>query len=297
MQMDAVKIIRSCEFNVQPGQFTLMGAIDRYGPITVGQAVDALGMSQPAVTRMVNGLVALELMESRADGDDRRQKFLHLTAKGKSEIARARIKIWPRLEKLLSDMTAELSGNFLEQIEGMEAMLEEYPLHQRFDQFGPESGTDLSIIEYDDSLASHFHHINAQWINAMFHMEVNDRDILENPGERIINAGGIILFVRSRQHGIVGTCALIKIADGVYELTKMGVLESVRGQKAGEFLLHHIIERARTMGMQKLYLLTNHKCAAAIHLYEKLGFRHSTAIMQDYGARYERCDVAMDYPF
>ena len=38
-------------------------------------------------------------------------------------------------------------------------------------------------------------------------------------------------------------------------------------------------------------LLSNAKCAAAVHLYEKAGFRHDAEIM----ARYERCNVAMRY--
>ena len=44
-----------------------------------------------------------------------------------------------------------------------------------------------------------------------------------------------------------------------------------------------------------LYLLTNKKCAPAIHLYEKLGFQHDAEIMARYGARYERCDVALRF--
>ena len=75
----------------------------------------------------------------------------------------------------------------------------------------------------------------------------------------------------------------------------MGVRETVRGLKAGEFLLTAVIQRARELGADPLYLLTNAKCAAAIHLYEKLGFQHDAGIMAKYGARYERCDVAMRY--
>lgn len=73
------------------------------------------------------------------------------------------------------------------------------------------------------------------------------------------------------------------------------ILESARGAKAGEFLLSAIIERATALKADPLYLLTNAKCAPAIHLYEKLGFRHDVEIMERYGARYERCDVAMRY--
>jgi GNAT superfamily N-acetyltransferase len=151
----------------------------------------------------------------------------------------------------------------------------------------------LSIVEFSDALAHHFHDINAEWITAMFRLEDTDRDVLENPRARIVDPGGAILFVEAAGLGIVGTCALQKTGATSYELTKMGVRESARGRKAGEFLLHAAIERAKALGADPLYLLTNAKCAAAIHLYEKLGFQHDAQIMARYGARYERCDVAM----
>jgi N-acetylglutamate synthase-like GNAT family acetyltransferase len=94
---------------------------------------------------------------------------------------------------------------------------------------------------------------------------------------------------------VIGTCALIRMGEGVFELTKMGVSAQARGRKAGEFLLAATLDRARAMGIETLYLLTNRKCEAAIHLYEKLGFVHSEEIMERYGKRYERCNVAMIY--
>lgn len=153
----------------------------------------------------------------------------------------------------------------------------------------------LTIREYSEALAPYFHDINAEWISSMFRLEDTDREVLENPGTKIIQPGGVILFVEHETLGIVGACALQKTGTSSYELTKMGVRESVRGQKAGEFLLSAIIERAASLKADPLYLLTNSKCAPAIHLYEKLGFVHDARIMEQYGARYERCDVAMRY--
>ena len=153
----------------------------------------------------------------------------------------------------------------------------------------------LTLHEFNDDLAVHFRDINAEWINTMFRLEETDRDVLESPRAKIIDAGGVILFVEASGLGIVGACALQKTGATSYELTKMGVRESARGRKAGEFLLSAIIDRARSLGAEPLYLLTNAKCAAAIHLYEKLGFQHDPEIMARYGARYERCDVAMRY--
>lgn len=153
----------------------------------------------------------------------------------------------------------------------------------------------LGIREYDDTLAAEFGDINREWINAMFHLEAVDAEVLDHPRAKIIDPGGVILFVEARGLGIVGTCALKKSGVHAFELTKMGVRESARGMKAGEFLLSTIIQRAMSLHADPLYLLTNKRCAAAVHLYEKLGFRHDAEIMANYGAEYERCDVAMRY--
>ena len=153
----------------------------------------------------------------------------------------------------------------------------------------------MRIVEWRDDLASAFHDINAEWIAAMFTLEPTDLDVLENPSTKVIDPGGTILFVEAEGLGVVGTCALQKTGPTSFELTKMGVLETARGLKAGEFLLAAVIERAQELGANPLYLLTNKACAAAIHLYEKLGFQHNAGIMANYGARYARCDVAMLY--
>ncbi|MGB7654569.1 MAG: GNAT family N-acetyltransferase [Novosphingobium sp.] len=151
----------------------------------------------------------------------------------------------------------------------------------------------LTLREWEPTLAPHFHGINVEWIEAMFALEEADRVVLENPQAKIIDPGGAILFVEAPGLGIIGTCALKPDGTGAFELTKMGVREAARGLKAGEFLLEKVIERAQTMGIAELYLLTNTKCAAAIHLYEKLGFVHDAGVMARHGGAYGRCDVAM----
>jgi GNAT superfamily N-acetyltransferase len=154
----------------------------------------------------------------------------------------------------------------------------------------------LQIIEYRPELSPHFYKINAEWIETMFVMEPHDKEVLSNPQAEIIDRGGVILFAQAPDLGIVGTCALMPTSDGVFELTKMGVLQSARGRKVGEFLLAAVIERARQLEIQRLYLLTNHICEAAIHLYEKAGFRHDANVMAEFGSTYDRCDVAMEFP-
>ena len=154
---------------------------------------------------------------------------------------------------------------------------------------------DFTIREFSDELAPHFHRINAQWITDMYTLEPTDVDVLENPRERIIDRGGDILFVEDPELGIVGTCGLQKTGERQFELTKMGVVPEARGRKAGEFLLHAMIERALALGCDRLYLLSNSKGAAGVHLYEKAGFVHDAGIMEEFGRRYARTNVAMLY--
>jgi GNAT superfamily N-acetyltransferase len=153
----------------------------------------------------------------------------------------------------------------------------------------------LAIIEYSDDLAGDFSAINRAWIETMFVLEPHDEDVLNNPRKWIIDKGGVVLFVEAQGRGIVGAGALMPDGTGGLELTKMGVREDARGLHAGSFLLAALIARARQMKPTALYLLTSHKCAAAIHLYEKAGFAHSPDTMRRFGQTYARCDVAMRY--
>lgn len=290
MQAGAARILTDAGLPLQPAQAPLLAALDR-GPMTVGELVEAVGSSQPAVTRAAGQLVALGLVRSDR-GADRRQRRLALTAAGEAAMARIRLLVWPRVGPAVTTMLDGLSGPLLAQIAGIEAALAERPLDARAAAIAPDG---LRIRDFEDGLAAAFREINAEWIHAMFRMEPADREVLDHPRARIVDPGGAILFVEAPGLGVVGTCALRREAEGVFELTKMGVRPAARGLKTGEFLLDATIARAAELGAGTLYLLTNSDCAAAIHLYEKNGFRHDPQIMASYGARYERCNVAMRY--
>jgi GNAT superfamily N-acetyltransferase len=88
---------------------------------------------------------------------------------------------------------------------------------------------------------------------------------------------------------------IAKIGYGI-ELSKMGVRPEARGHSAGTKLLQAVLDMSRALGAQELYLLSSRKCQAAVHLYEKFGFRHDLEVMARHGGNYSRCDVAMSYP-
>jgi DNA-binding MarR family transcriptional regulator/N-acetylglutamate synthase-like GNAT family acetyltransferase len=292
MQADVLRVIQSKGINVQPSQYPLLAALDRYGDMTVGEMVNAAGISQPAVTRSLSLLVEQGLIETSHIHKDQRHKTISLTESGRDVLRISKSEIWPQVEAAAIGLCENGSGPLTGQLDAIEDALSAQDLYQRV-QNGPMAG--LSILPFRDDLAGDFHTINAQWIAEMFRLEQTDRDVLEQPRARILVPGGDILFVSSPGAGVVGTCALQKTGEGQFELTKMGVLPAARGQKAGEFLLRAVLRRAAELQAHTLYLLTSRQCAPAIHLYEKLGFQHDADIMERFGRRYARCDVAMRY--
>jgi GNAT superfamily N-acetyltransferase len=201
--------------------------------------------------------------------------------------------VWPRVEAAAISVCGARHRELLEAIAGVEAELDRRSLADR--TLAPA----MVVREFSSDLAAAFYRINAEWIEETFTaLEASDIRLMSAPREQIIDQGGAILFVETPDLGVVGACAIVKAPDGWWELAKMGVAKPARGRKVGEFLLANAIERARAMGAAgQLYLLTNRKCAAAIHLYEKLGFAHDTEVMRRFGARDERCDVAMRFGF
>lgn len=295
MQADATRTFADRGLPIQATHFPLLSALNAYGPLSVTEAVEAVGISQPAVTRIHNSLQKLGLTKTVRVKGDNRQKLIRLTPEGEAVLEQLKHTLWPQVRRAAQTLCEGDDTDFLTWIARVEGALQERSLHTRIAEVASEQRPALRLVEFEDRLAPHFDTITREWVEDMFRLEKKDIEIIENPRALILDRGGDILFVEAEGLGVIGTCALMRVEGDTFELTKMGVRASARGLKAGEFLLKRTIERARQMPIRELFLLTNRKCASAIHLYEKAGFIHDAAIMARYGASYARCDVAMSY--
>jgi GNAT superfamily N-acetyltransferase len=136
-----------------------------------------------------------------------------------------------------------------------------------------------------------FLHLNEAWISRDFVLEEEDRQLLSDPQTHILDAGGAIC-IAERNGDPVGCCALLAMAPGELELAKMTVAESARGLGIGRRLLEFAIGEARRMGARRVYLESNTKAAAAVRLYERMGFRHLPGPLHP--SKYERANVFME---
>ncbi|TIU44734.1 MAG: MarR family transcriptional regulator, partial [Mesorhizobium sp.] len=72
----------------------LLAALDRLGPLPVGELAQSLGVAQPGVTRSVALLAELGLVEVNPADDDQRRRIVSLTGNGRRLVDRAKREIW-----------------------------------------------------------------------------------------------------------------------------------------------------------------------------------------------------------
>ncbi len=291
MVAEASAVYGSQGFAFEPRLFPLLSLLERHAPMGVVEASQRLGITQPAVSQFAKQLQQRQLVVSKVDANDGRRKVLSLSQQGREMLERMRPML-AVVEEVAMDLCYESGVDFWGGIRRFEAALGRESLAQRVHR---ASASPVRIVPYRPELKSAFYDINREWLTAMFEIEPLDLQSLEDPEEHILKGGGQIWFAEAAELGVVGTCALKRTGPGELELTKMGVRESARGMKVGEKLLRRVIYEALRAGTHTLYLLTAASCEAAVHLYLKNGFVHSDEVMQRYGSRYARCDVAMVY--
>lgn len=148
----------------------------------------------------------------------------------------------------------------------------------------------IEIIPYAPQYSKDFKDLNIAWLEKYFWVEPHDEEVLGNPQKYIISPGGIIFFVKAGER-IIGTVALMKISDGVFELTKMAITPEFQGKKVGQQLMEHALNFARSQRWQKLIIYSNRKLENAIYIYKKYGFQE---IPIEANNPYARGDIKME---
>lgn len=109
----------------------LLAALDRLGALSVGELAQAVGISQPGISRMLENLQSDGLVASRRPAGDKRLRAVELTKAGRELISRSKRLAWPKVGAAVADACASGSGSLLAQLSALEEALAEAPLHVR----------------------------------------------------------------------------------------------------------------------------------------------------------------------
>lgn len=131
MQSQTQRILDAHEIPIQAAQFPFLAAIDRHGPLTVGELADAVGVTQPGATRALAQLADDSLVEIAQAAGDQRRKSITLTKQGRKLVDAGKRDVWPVIEAAVKDLCKKLEGPLLDQLAAIEDGLVDRSLDRR----------------------------------------------------------------------------------------------------------------------------------------------------------------------
>ena len=272
--------------------FPVLRFLQVKGPGSVTEIAVAIGQSHPAVSQLAAKLRKAGWITRRTDRADARRGVLELTPKAEAELDTLG-PVWCAIRRGAAAAAARARGDLLAGVTQLEAEIADGRLAADIlAQRDRLLAASVEVHPFRSAWAGHFERINTEWLERWFVLEEVDRTMLRQAKAHVIDRGGAILFALLDGE-VIGTCALLKEAPGVYELSKMAVSSGFRGRGAGRRLLEAALVEFRRRRGRTLFLESSSRLKPALALYESAGFVHHPAPRP--GSHYRRADVYMVY--
>lgn len=289
IMQDGFKVYELQKVDFEPRWFTMFYLLSKRSPLSISEITTELGYTQPAVTQIANIMQKKGLVKVVKDKSDTRKKMLTLSPKGRTLLPKLE-PIWKAFNDAVDELFRTIGYDVLAIVARLEDELEKKDMLARVTEKIESGNTHFpTITTYDENYKDSFRSLNYEWLEKYFKVEEEDKKLLHNPKEEIIDKGGEVFFARINGD-VVGTAAMIKYDDKTYELAKMAVTESAQGKKAGRMLADAVINSARGKNADVLFLESNTKLTQAMGLYKKLGFQ----LVENNTSKYERSTIKME---
>ena len=121
--------------------FPVLAALERLGALNVGELTEAVGVSQPGVTRLLDKLQAEGLVRSTPLAQDRRVRTVALTKLGRQLVSTSKRTAWPVIEAAVADACAGGPAHpLLAALAALEEALAAAPLSARAGRLRADGG-------------------------------------------------------------------------------------------------------------------------------------------------------------
>jgi len=289
MTEQAAGIYDLYQVDLQPKWFPVFYSLSATGEKSITDIAREIGHTHPSVSQIVREMAIKGYVVEKKGAADGRKNFVLLSPSGQQ----LREKMQPQLDDVTSAIEKameETHHDLWKAIGEWEFLLEQKSLlHRVREEKKIRESARIQIVDFIPAYQAAFRQLNEEWITTWFRMEEDDYKALDHPREYILDKGGHI-FMALYKGEPVGTCSLIRMNDGGFELAKMGVSPKTQGLGIGYLLGRACIEKARALGARRVYLESNTGLKPAINLYHKLGFRKVAGPPSPY----ERCDIQME---
>jgi DNA-binding MarR family transcriptional regulator/N-acetylglutamate synthase-like GNAT family acetyltransferase len=286
---DAEKLYQLYEVEIDPRWFPVFYMLTHKKSAAITELAEDVGQSHPAVSQVVREMIKANVVESKKCADDARVNRVSLTVRGKA-ISKRLSPQCADINIAVDDIFKAAGSDLWAELDAVEYELSQNSLYERVSNVRKKrESQSTDIVPYAPKYKKAYKRLNEAWIEKHWKLEKSDHKALDKPKENIINRGGYIAIAVHKNEA-VGTCSLINMGDGSYELAKMAVDEAMKGKGLGYQLGSHILDKARELGAKRVYLESNTILAPALNLYRKLGFRRIIGP----SSPYDRCNIQME---
>ncbi|GGB14109.1 bifunctional helix-turn-helix transcriptional regulator/GNAT family N-acetyltransferase [Puia dinghuensis] len=292
MTEQAAAIYDLYQVDLHPKWFPVFYSLSPSEEKSITDIAREIGHTHPSVSQIVREMSAKGYIVEKKGEMDGRKNFVLLSPAGEQ--------VREKMQAQLDDVTSviekamkETHHDLWKAIAEWEFLLEQKSLLRRVqEEKKVRESQEVQIIDYTPEYQPVFRQLNEEWITKYFRMEESDYKALDHPQEYIIDKGGHIYMALYKGEPL-GTCAIIPMDDGGFELAKMAVSPRAQGLGIGYLVGKACIEKARALGAPRVYLESNTTLKPAINLYYKLGFRKAAGPPSPY----ERCNIQMELVF
>lgn len=152
----------------------------------------------------------------------------------------------------------------------------------------------MRVVGYDKKYKQEFIDMNLLWINEMFKVEDEDYKELNNI-ESYIKKGGNIFFAIDDFNNVMACALIAPNSNGVWEFMKFAAKSEYKGLGAGNAVMEASLKYVEEKKVDRVIIVSNTKCSAAVHLYRKYGFYEIPLNRNE--IPFERCNILFERKF
>jgi len=134
LQNQTQVLLEGAGIGLPASHFPILAGLDRLGQLNVGEIAEAVGMSQPGVTRMLDKLQSDGLVKSTPAAADKRVRTIALTVAGEKLVASSKRTVWPLIESAVASACEGRAESLLPALAALEDSLRTAPLSARADR-------------------------------------------------------------------------------------------------------------------------------------------------------------------
>ncbi|HEY4253185.1 MAG TPA: GNAT family N-acetyltransferase [Roseomonas sp.] len=277
MQADASAFTQRAGVSVPPGMFAVLATLDELGPVTVGRLAEAMGVSQPAMTKNIGKLASAALVKAGRSKIDKRHAVVDLTGEGRAAIAEGREHIWPLVDAAVHDLTHGLSGSLIEQLDEIEHRMSIRSLSDRAAAkaavtLRPALDADVPALVQLLNRAYRGSDSDASWNTEAAYMDGDRTDAALLRGE-IAEKPQATLLVWELWGALQGSVWLEPLGGDAWYLGSLAVDPSLQNAQAGRRLLAASESWVRARGGRRIRMTVVNARDTLIAWYERRGYR------------------------